>query len=81
MLEQHVYPAILLGSLHHGQTLERVVKVGRLIVIVGQGRRTVLEDVYDVNEVLVDQNSIIGRLLTRIELHVVHYVIQQVLGH
>ena len=50
-------------------------------MIVGQGRRTVLEDVYDVNEVLVDQNSIIGRLLTRIELHVVHYVIQQVLGH
>lgn len=81
MLEQHVNASILLGRLHHWQALERIVKVGRFIVIVGQSRRTVLENVNYVHKVFVDQNGIIGRLLTRVKLHIVHDVIQEVLRH
>lgn len=53
VLEEDIDPAILLRSLHQRQSLERVVKVRRSVMIVWQRHRTVLKDIHDVDEVLV----------------------------
>ncbi len=79
VLKKHVDAAVLLSCLHHRYSFEGVDEVGALVVLGGQGRWTMLEDLNDVGQVLVhkDRVWIIG--FARVQHQVGKYVVQEVL--
>jgi hypothetical protein len=81
MLQKHVNSTVLLDPLHHGLPFKTINEIRRFIMIRLQGRRTMLEYINNVHQVLIHKYRVISWHLCLIQLQVMQNIVQQMLWH